>query len=120
MSCAPPSAGSALPSSAAEPAATIFDLRHQTTVRRRWWRRPDIATFGLNSYPQAAISLSASPRGFPLRSTRRQFLLTASALVLAAALADLGLPGGAQAQSVAEAELMQPGPPGEVSMGAAT
>ena len=56
-------------------------------------------------------------QGIPLRSTRRQFLLTASALVLAAALADLGLPGGAQAQSVAEAELMQPGPLGEVSMG---
>ena len=57
-------------------------------------------------------------QGIPLRSTRRQFLLTASALVLAAALADLGLPGGqARAQSVAEAELMQPGPLGEVSMG---
>jgi protein-disulfide isomerase len=53
-----------------------------------------------------------------LRSTRRQFLLTASALVLVAALADLGLSGGgAQAQSVAEAELMQPGPLGEVSIG---
>jgi protein-disulfide isomerase len=53
-----------------------------------------------------------------LRSTRRQFLLTASALVLAAALADLGLWGGnAHAQSVAEAELMQPGPLGEISMG---
>ena len=53
-----------------------------------------------------------------MRSTRRQFLLTASALVLVAALADLGLSGGgAQAQSVAEAELMQPGPLGEVSTG---
>jgi protein-disulfide isomerase len=56
-----------------------------------------------------------------LRSTRRQFLLTASALVLVAALggtADLGLSGGsARAQTVAEAELMQPGPLGEVSMG---
>jgi protein-disulfide isomerase len=53
-----------------------------------------------------------------LRSTRRQFLLTASALVLVAALggtADLGLSGGsARAQTVAEAELMQPGPLGEV------
>ncbi len=57
-----------------------------------------------------------------MRSTRRQFLLTASALVLAVALngAGLGLRGGnAFAQSVAEAELMQPGPLGEVSMGAA-
>jgi len=56
-----------------------------------------------------------------LRSTRRQFLFTASALVLVAALggaADLGLSGGtALAQTVAEAELMQPGPLGEVSMG---
>jgi protein-disulfide isomerase len=56
-----------------------------------------------------------------LRSTRRQFLHTTSALVLAAALTatDVGLSGGnALAQSVAEAELMQPGPLGEVSMGA--
>jgi protein-disulfide isomerase len=54
-----------------------------------------------------------------LRSTRRQFLLTVSALCLVAALggADLGLGGGAQAQSVAEAELMQPGPLGEVAIG---
>ena len=56
-----------------------------------------------------------------MRSTRRQFLLTASALVLVAAIggaADLGWSGGhASAQTVAEAELMQPGPLGEVSMG---
>ena len=56
-----------------------------------------------------------------MRSTRRQFLLSASALVLAAALtgASLEFPGaGAIAQSTAEAELMQPGPLGEVAMGA--
>ncbi|HEY2136325.1 MAG TPA: DsbA family protein [Xanthobacteraceae bacterium] len=55
-----------------------------------------------------------------MRSTRRQFLLTASALVLAVAITgvDVGLRGhGAVAQTVAEAELMQPGPLGEVSMG---
>jgi protein-disulfide isomerase len=60
-------------------------------------------------------------RGFPLRSTRRQFLLAASTLVLAAALAGGGLElleRGAQAQSAAEADLMQPGPLGEESMGA--
>ena len=55
-----------------------------------------------------------------MSSTRRQFLLAASSLVLAAALAGGGLElfqGGAQAQTVAQAELMQPGPLGEQSLG---
>jgi protein-disulfide isomerase len=55
-----------------------------------------------------------------LRSTRRQFLLTASTLVLAAALTGGGLElfhQGALAQSVADAELMQPGPLGEQALG---
>jgi protein-disulfide isomerase len=53
-------------------------------------------------------------------STRRQFLLAASSLVLAAALAGGGLEllqGDAQAQTVAQAELMQPGPLGEQALG---
>lgn len=52
--------------------------------------------------------------------TRRQFLIAASTLVLTAALAGGGLEvfhKGAAAQSAAEAELMQPGPLGEQSMG---
>jgi len=56
-----------------------------------------------------------------LRSTRRQFLLAASTLVLAATFTGGGLEWlheGAHAQSVAEAELMQPGPLGEQAMGA--
>src|SRR5215471_6787240 len=60
-------------------------------------------------------------RGLPLRSTRRQFLLAASTLVLAAALTGGGLDllaKGAFAQSAADAELMQPGPLGEQAMGA--
>jgi protein-disulfide isomerase len=55
-----------------------------------------------------------------LRTTRRQFLLTASSLALAAALAGAGLElfqQGALAQTVAEAELMQPGPLGEQVLG---
>jgi protein-disulfide isomerase len=56
-----------------------------------------------------------------LRSTRRQFLLSASALVLAAAITGVSFefPGAsAIAQSAAEAELMQPGPLGEIAIGA--
>jgi protein-disulfide isomerase len=56
-----------------------------------------------------------------LRSTRRQFLLTASSLVLVAALSGAGLElmgGNAVAQTMAEAELMQPGPLGEIAVGA--
>jgi protein-disulfide isomerase len=55
-----------------------------------------------------------------LRSTRRQFLIAASTLALAAVLAGGGielLPHGAFAQSAAGAELMQPGPLGEASLG---
>jgi protein-disulfide isomerase len=55
-----------------------------------------------------------------LRTTRRQFLLAASSLALAAALAGGGLEmfqQGALAQTVAEAELMQPGPLGEQVLG---
>jgi protein-disulfide isomerase len=55
-----------------------------------------------------------------LRTTRRQFLLAASSLALAAALAGGGLElfsHGAQAQSVAEADLMQPGPLGDEVLG---
>ena len=58
------------------------------------------------------------PRGFPLRTTRRQFLLAASSLALAAALSGGGLEllsHGALAQSAAVAELMQPGPLGDES-----
>ena len=56
-----------------------------------------------------------------MRSTRRQFLLAASTLVLAAALTSGGLDllvEQALAQSAAEAELMQPGPLSEQAMGA--
>jgi protein-disulfide isomerase len=55
-----------------------------------------------------------------LRTTRRQFLLAASSLALAAALAGGGLElfqQGALAQTMAEAELMQPGPLGEQVLG---
>jgi len=57
-----------------------------------------------------------------LHSTRRQFLLTVSGLVLIGALASAGIdmiggPAPARAQTVAEAELMQPGPLGEEVMG---
>ena len=55
-----------------------------------------------------------------MSTTRRQFLLSVSALVLAGALTGTGLDlfgGTAAAQTVAEAELMQPGPLGEISMG---
>jgi protein-disulfide isomerase len=55
-----------------------------------------------------------------LRTTRRQFLLAASSFALAAALAGGGLElfqQGALAQTVAEAELMQPGPLGEQVLG---
>jgi protein-disulfide isomerase len=56
-----------------------------------------------------------------LRTTRRQFLLAASSLALAAALAGTGglelFSHGALAQSVAEAELMQPGPLGDEVLG---
>jgi protein-disulfide isomerase len=55
-----------------------------------------------------------------LRTTRRQFLLAASSFALAAALAGGGLElfqPGALAQTMAEAELMQPGPLGEQSLG---
>ena len=61
-----------------------------------------------------------NPKGPPLRSTRREFLLAASTVVLVAALAGGGLElfaKGALAQSAADAELMQPGPLGEESMG---
>ena len=56
-----------------------------------------------------------------MRSSRRQFLLTASSFVLAAALAGGGFAlfhRAAQAQMSAEAELMRPGPLGEAAMGA--
>lgn len=59
-------------------------------------------------------------RGLPLRSTRRQFLIAASTLALAAVLAGGGLEllhPGAHAQSVAQADLMQAGPLGEESLG---
>ena len=55
-----------------------------------------------------------------MRTTRRQFLLAASSLSLAAALAGGGLEllsHGAAAQSVAEADLMQPGPLGDEVLG---
>ena len=55
-----------------------------------------------------------------MRTTRRQFLLAASSLALAAALAGGGLDllsQGALAQTVAEAELMQPGPLGDQVLG---
>src|SRR5262249_60111293 len=59
-------------------------------------------------------------RGAPLRTTRRQFLLAASSLVLAAAFSGGALDlvsRGAFAQSAAEAELMQPGPLGDEVLG---
>jgi len=56
-----------------------------------------------------------------LRTTRRRFLLAASSLALAAALTGTGglelFSHGALAQSVAEAELMQPGPLGDEVLG---
>jgi protein-disulfide isomerase len=56
-----------------------------------------------------------------LRTTRRQFLLAASSLALAAGLTGTGglelFSHGALAQSVAEAELMQPGPLGDEVLG---
>jgi protein-disulfide isomerase len=55
-----------------------------------------------------------------LPTTRRQFLLAASSLALAAALTGGGLElfsRGALAQSVAEADLMQPGPLGDEVLG---
>ena len=55
-----------------------------------------------------------------MRTTRRQFLLAASSLALAAAFAGGGLDllsQGALAQTVAEAELMQPGPLGDQVLG---
>ena len=56
-----------------------------------------------------------------MRTTRRQFLLAASSLALAAALTGTGglelFSHGALAQSVAEAELMQPGPLGDEVLG---
>ena len=57
-----------------------------------------------------------------MRVTRRQLLLASSSLALAAAISGSGfelLLDGHQAlaQSVAEAELMQPGPLGEEAMG---
>jgi protein-disulfide isomerase len=56
-----------------------------------------------------------------LRTTRRQFLLAASSLALAAALTGTGglelFSHGALAQSVAEAELMQQGPLGDEVLG---
>jgi protein-disulfide isomerase len=55
-----------------------------------------------------------------LRTTRRQFLLAASSLALAAALSSGGLEllsHGALAQNVAEADLMEAGPLGDVVMG---
>jgi protein-disulfide isomerase len=55
-----------------------------------------------------------------LRTTRRQFLLAASSFALATALAGGGLElfqQGALAQTIAEAELMQPGPLGEQVLG---
>jgi protein-disulfide isomerase len=56
-----------------------------------------------------------------LRTTRRQFLLAASSLALASALTGTGaielFSQGAQAQTVAEAELMQPGPLGDEVLG---
>jgi protein-disulfide isomerase len=55
-----------------------------------------------------------------LRSTRREFLLAASTLALTAVLAGGGLEllaKGALAQSVADAELMEPGPLGDEVMG---
>jgi protein-disulfide isomerase len=53
-----------------------------------------------------------------LRSTRRQFLLAASVVALGAALGGIDLfSTKSVAQTVAEAELMQPGPLGEETMG---
>jgi protein-disulfide isomerase len=55
-----------------------------------------------------------------LRTTRRQFLLAASSLALAAALTGGGLElfsHGALAQTVAEADLMQTGPLGDMVLG---
>jgi protein-disulfide isomerase len=55
-----------------------------------------------------------------LPRTRRQFLLAASSLALAAALSSGGLElfsHGARAQSVAEADLMQQGPLGDMVLG---
>ena len=55
-----------------------------------------------------------------MRTTRRQFLLAASSLALAAALTGGGLElfsRGALAQTVAQAELMQPGPLGDEVLG---
>jgi protein-disulfide isomerase len=55
-----------------------------------------------------------------LRRTRRQFLLAASSFALATALAGGGLElfqQGALAQTMAEAELMQPGPLGDQVLG---
>jgi protein-disulfide isomerase len=55
-----------------------------------------------------------------LRSTRRQFLVAASTVALVAVLAGGGLElfhHDANAQSVAQAELMQPGPLGDVALG---
>jgi len=56
-----------------------------------------------------------------VRTTRRQFLLAASSLALAAALAGGGalelFSQGAFAQTVAEAELMKPGPLGDEVLG---
>jgi protein-disulfide isomerase len=66
-------------------------------------------------------NIRSSKRGSPLRTTRRQFLLAASSLALAAGLAGTGglelFSHGALAQSVAEAELMQPGPLGDEVLG---
>ncbi len=55
-----------------------------------------------------------------MRTTRRQFLLAASSLALAAALTSGGLElfsRGALAQTVAEADLMQTGPLGDMVLG---
>ena len=55
-----------------------------------------------------------------MRSTRRQFLVAASTVALVAVLAGGGLElfhHDANAQSIAQADLMQPGPLGDVALG---
>jgi protein-disulfide isomerase len=108
--CAPRSAAWARPSSADD----------------RSFNQPNVTPGAVGPTLPHSSESDTDPRkflhiqGFPLSSTRRQFLLAASALVLAGALAGTGidlLGGPAVAQTVAQAELMQPGPLGDVAMG---
>src|SRR5205085_4897225 len=93
--------------------------RGQTNVTRPLAGRRAVATFFQTRYRSSRTP--AHQRGFPLRTTRRRFLLAASSLALAAALTGTGglelFSHGALAQSVAEAELMQPGPLGDEVLG---